>query len=581
AAAAAGGYASPFSPGSRAAAHLSVHTTATSTSSSHSQSHSRCSTSGHPSPALSPLRPDASIDRAKLIANLEELNLENGARGGRHHHNHKDQQLSAHQEELEKARKRRARASLPAYFSNLMMGVAGVNTSSSNVPSTAVSSGTSSSDEQHQKQRKIRHVRSKSAMRASDRGSAKVLSTSASTFKPGPTRSSSGGSLQTQTQAQSPTTPTVLTRNGSRNQLLAYFNSATTAAAVKEEEDDDENYVPQSPPPSRGRDREKVRGRVRGINTSVGIPPSVEAIVSPVTATRHSMTPPGVLINNNNSKRDLPAESPTSFAEKHIRFIASSVGMGGSGSRKMIAALQGHLRSPPPALPASSGGKSVASETQSPSEPIAIRAGSSGSSGRPPLSAGILEENVEVPVVVPPGTANYTCALAPTRQNQLRFGIGGAGKRPHALTMSPKSRRFSSPTTSTAGIGGGLHVPVPFALMMSPAIERPAAAAKPTAIPGAVQDAGRIEEKDGAQVFGRGGRRNSRREEEMSPPRQAVVRRGWSPVRGRGLAVFDDDDDEEEEEEDKEENDDADEEEEEEEEEEPQRGRSRSRMRSR
>ncbi|KAG8948860.1 hypothetical protein FRC04_009198 [Tulasnella sp. 424] len=599
------GHASPFSPPSRGASGstgpttpglLSVHHHHHHSSSS-SHSHSRCSTSGHPSPALSPLRVaddnnNGTIDRAKLLANLEELDLD-GARGDRrrrpvqaapnhqhqHHHHHAAQVQEDH-DALERARKRRARASLPAYFSNLVMGVAGMHTSSSKVPSTAVSSGTSSSDEQHkqqrqqqQRQQKIRHVRSKSAMRASDRSAAK-LSTSASTFKVGggvvgPTRSNSDGSVAEKTsQAQSPTTPTVLTRNGSRNQLLAYFNSSVTTTSTMTK-DGRENV---SPPP-RGRDREKARGRVRGINTSVGgvaMTPSVEAIVSPITATRHSMTPPGVLINHDGTTAG--GASPASYAEKHIRFIASSVANGSIlGSRRMLTAVQGHLRSPPPP-PASaslSGGKSGLSD-QSPSSPIAIRPGSS--SGRPPLSAGILEESVEVPFVVPAGS-HYTQALAPRLHQRLGAGGPGVGGK---VTMSPKSRRYSSPTTSTAGIGAGLHVPI--ALMMSAAIERPA---KPTAIPGANQD-----KEIPTTVFGRGGRRNSRREEEMSPPRP-VVRRGWSPVRGRGAAaVFDDDDEEEEEEEDeeKEENEDADEEEveeEEEEEEEPQRGRSRSRMRSR
>ncbi|KAG8912961.1 hypothetical protein FRC01_004814 [Tulasnella sp. 417] len=334
-----------------------------------------------------------------------------------------------------------------------------------------------------------------------------------------------------------------------------------------------------SPPPSRGRDREKIRGRVRGINTSVGgvaMTPSVEAIVSPITATRYSMTPPGVLIHNGGATAG--GVSPASFAEKHIRFVASSVaaannGGGHLGSRaKMLAALQGHLRSPPPAPLASSSsvnGKSEPSD-QSPSSPIAIKAGSSSSSTRAPLAFGILEE--EVPFVVPPGS-HHTRALGPRLHQRLAArGVGVGGK----VTMSPKSRRFSSPTTSTAGIGAGLHVPI--ALMMSPAIARPA---KPTAIPGGNVNNHQPnhEEQEATTVFGRGGRRNSRREEEMSP-RRPVARRGWSPVRGRAAAVFDDDDEEEEDEDDKEENDDADEEEEEEEEE-PQRGRSRSRMRSR
>ncbi|KIO27656.1 hypothetical protein M407DRAFT_23087, partial [Tulasnella calospora MUT 4182] len=356
------GYASPLSPASRGAATgltglLSVPQHQSSCS---SHSHSRCSTSGHPSPALSPLRADEdnhTIDRAKLLANLEELDLD-GARGDprrKHPHNQRayvqpsplHAAVAQGQDEhdaLEKARKRRARASLPAYFSGLMSVAGGMHGSSSKVPSTAVSSGTSSSDEQHKKkqqQQKIRHVRSKSAMRASERSAAaaKLLSTSASTFKVGggvgPTRSNSDGSVAeelkraaagttTTSQAQSPTTPTVLTRNGSRNQLLAYFSTSNTTTRTMTKDGRDS----LSPPPSRGRDRENVRGRLRGINinTSVGgvaLTPSVQAIVSPITATRHSMTPPGVLIHNDGVTAG--GVSPASFAEKHIRFIASSV----------------------------------------------------------------------------------------------------------------------------------------------------------------------------------------------------------------------------------------------------------------
>ncbi|KAG8904251.1 hypothetical protein FRB99_002035 [Tulasnella sp. 403] len=380
--------------------------------------HSR-SSSGHASPALSgvdhylPPAPDA-------------LNFTDG-------HGHRpprlhlrpDNSAATPEKERERSRKRRNRASLPAYFSNLMMGHHS-HVTSSQVSSSAVSSGTSSPD---------------------DRSDIK-LSTSASTYKHAmSTRSNSDVELPSSVRhVSSPTTPTISTRKSSADHHLL-SNSF-----------------------SRGRDREKVRGRPR--------PSAGEAVVCPVTVVRHSDSPPecpataGILCTN---------DKPASYAEKHIRFIAS-----GSGSLRLKPRLRlGALVS---------AGVGMAS-SRSPLPPTPR--------DTVPLSAGAAEESL---------------SFSPSSYTLLPRGRGGI------IPVSPKTRRYSSPTA----LGAPPLPLVPISLMMSPAVNR-RERRLPHDSPSVVyEDEDGVTKAEWSPVQAR--RRSSPR---------PVIRRGWSPLRGR-TSVFGD-----------------------------------------
>ncbi|KAG9038941.1 hypothetical protein FRB95_013619 [Tulasnella sp. JGI-2019a] len=363
-----------------------------------------------------------------------------------HHGHHKKQQISPElMIEKDQARKKRARASLPAYFSNLMIGPI----TSSKVPSAAVSSSSSAApsptleapeepwlDPSYVRETRVSGatVKEASAMRRERERttSAVKLSTSAGTISKhqprpiiaapptrtnsDPSRTNSGVSVKS---VKKLSTPTALSKQPTTPEAAAGTNSLPRRWAGQPGWRN-ALALTTTGTPTRGH-VEKGRGRTAA---GAGMNPSKagEAVVCAITATRDAIHP----IITNKSDFAPPIQS---YAERHIRFIASGSGSGNGGLMKSQRLSQqqprhhGHanLRSPPPA----------------------------------PLSAGAR---------VSPGGGGTTFDDEDEDEESgsppLAHFVAAAGTRP---PLTPKTRRFSSPTAATV-----TKMSVPFGLMMSP-----------------------------------------------------------------------------------------------------------------